>query len=191
MIPFVEQLCHLIRWRHRCVHVIVSSKRLLVVGRHLVCFIGITLITRRPEDPPEPLPEGLTSFLRHASSSVPQTETLATWSIGSAKVWRRRSRFGWIAPQHLYQSEQAPSVEISADRWPDHIRLSDNEPRFVCTACGKRGAELRPKFSQARMGTGLVPWSARRRWSAAGAGPTQLNAPRLVAPRDRACGNRA
>jgi hypothetical protein len=171
MIPFVEQLCHLIRWRHRCVHVIVSSKRLLVVGRHLVCFIGITLITRRPEDPPEPLPEGLTSFLRHASSSVPQTETLA--------------------PQHLYQSEQAPSVEISADRWPDHIRLSDNEPRFVCTACGKRGAELRPKFSQARMGTGLVPWSARRRWSAAGAGPTQLNAPRLVAPRDRACGNRA
>ena len=45
-------------------------------------------------------------------------------------------------------------VEISADRWPNHVRLSDIEPDFVCTACGKRGAEIRPKFSQARMGTG-------------------------------------
>jgi hypothetical protein len=45
-------------------------------------------------------------------------------------------------------------IEIIADRWPDHVRLSDIEPGFVCTACGKRGAEIRPKFSQARMGTG-------------------------------------
>jgi hypothetical protein len=45
-------------------------------------------------------------------------------------------------------------IAISADRWPDHVRLSDIEPDFVCTACGKRGAEIRPKFSQARMGTG-------------------------------------
>jgi hypothetical protein len=30
----------------------------------------------------------------------------------------------------------APAV---ADRWPDELRLSDLEPRFVCTACGKRG----------------------------------------------------
>ena len=27
-------------------------------------------------------------------------------------------------------------VEISADRWPDDVRLSDIEPGFVCTACG-------------------------------------------------------
>ena len=45
-------------------------------------------------------------------------------------------------------------VEISADQWPDHVRLSDIEPGFVCNACGKRGAEVRPKFSQADMGTG-------------------------------------
>jgi hypothetical protein len=25
-------------------------------------------------------------------------------------------------------------VTISADRWPDHVRLSDIEPDFVCTA---------------------------------------------------------
>ena len=45
-------------------------------------------------------------------------------------------------------------VEIIADRWPDDVRLSDIEPGFLCTKCGKRGADIRPKFSQGRMGTG-------------------------------------
>jgi hypothetical protein len=39
---------------------------------------------------------------------------------------------------------------IEADRF-DFFRCWQS---FVCTACGKRGAEIRPKFSQARMGTG-------------------------------------
>ena len=34
-----------------------------------------------------------------------------------------------------------------ADRWPDDTKLSDIEPRFVCTACGKRGADVRPDFN--------------------------------------------
>ncbi len=38
------------------------------------------------------------------------------------------------------------SIALSADRWPDDVRLSDIEPRFVCTACGKRGADVRPDF---------------------------------------------
>jgi hypothetical protein len=46
------------------------------------------------------------------------------------------------------------STETSADRWPDHVRLSDIEPHFICAACAKRGAEVRAKFPQARMGTG-------------------------------------
>lgn len=45
------------------------------------------------------------------------------------------------------------SVALSADQWPDHVRLSDIEPRFVCKACGKRGADVRPHFGRARMGT--------------------------------------
>ena len=45
-------------------------------------------------------------------------------------------------------------IEISADRWADDVRLSDIEPGFVCTACCKRGADVRPNFPQARMGTG-------------------------------------
>jgi hypothetical protein len=35
---------------------------------------------------------------------------------------------------------------MSADRWPDDLRLSDIEGRFVCEACGKRGADVRPDF---------------------------------------------
>jgi hypothetical protein len=39
------------------------------------------------------------------------------------------------------------SVALSADRWPDEVRLSDIEPRFTCTACGRRGADVRPDFN--------------------------------------------
>jgi hypothetical protein len=39
------------------------------------------------------------------------------------------------------------SVAVIADRWPDDIRLSDIEPRFTCSACGKRGADVRPDFN--------------------------------------------
>ena len=36
------------------------------------------------------------------------------------------------------------SIAISGDAWPDDVRLSDIEPRFVCSACGRRGADVRP-----------------------------------------------
>jgi hypothetical protein len=32
------------------------------------------------------------------------------------------------------------------------MRLSDLEPRFVCAACGKRGADVRPNFDCDRPG---------------------------------------
>src|SRR5271169_2867726 len=35
---------------------------------------------------------------------------------------------------------------ISGDRWPDDVRLSDLEPKFVCQGCGRRGADVRPNF---------------------------------------------
>jgi hypothetical protein len=41
----------------------------------------------------------------------------------------------------------ATCFAISADAWPDDVKLSDIEPRFVCTACGKRGADVRPDFN--------------------------------------------
>src|ERR1035441_8785344 len=42
------------------------------------------------------------------------------------------------------------SIEMSADRWPDDVRLSDIEDQLVCRACGKRGADVRPNFAPAR-----------------------------------------
>ena len=40
----------------------------------------------------------------------------------------------------------AHAVRISADRWPDQIRLSDLEALFVCQACDRRGADIRPDW---------------------------------------------
>ena len=36
------------------------------------------------------------------------------------------------------------SIAISADQWPDDLRLTDIEPRFVCSACGKRAPTCGP-----------------------------------------------
>ena len=35
---------------------------------------------------------------------------------------------------------------ISGDPWPDDVRLSDLEQRFICKACGCRGADARPDW---------------------------------------------
>ena len=40
--------------------------------------------------------------------------------------------------------------------WPDKLRLSDLEERFVCTVCGHRGADVRPLFEPTRMGADSV-----------------------------------
>jgi hypothetical protein len=32
---------------------------------------------------------------------------------------------------------------LSAEQWPDDVRLSDIEPQFVCSVCGNKGAEVR------------------------------------------------
>jgi hypothetical protein len=44
-------------------------------------------------------------------------------------------------------------TRIEKPEWADSVRLSDIEGRFVCQACGKRGAEIRPDFEPAAMGT--------------------------------------
>jgi len=42
-------------------------------------------------------------------------------------------------------------IAISADFWPDHLRLSDIEDIFVCRVRGKRGAKVRPDFNWNKM----------------------------------------
>jgi hypothetical protein len=39
------------------------------------------------------------------------------------------------------------NYKCSHGRWPDHIRLSDLEELFVCQACGRRGADIRPDWN--------------------------------------------
>jgi hypothetical protein len=48
------------------------------------------------------------------------------------------------------------SVALSADGWPDDLRLSDIEPRFVCAACGRRGADIRPDFNWNKPSTAAI-----------------------------------
>jgi hypothetical protein len=43
-------------------------------------------------------------------------------------------------------------IEISADRWPDHVRLSDIEPDFVCTACGNVARKCGRSFRRPEWG---------------------------------------
>lgn len=45
------------------------------------------------------------------------------------------------------------SVIVSSDLWPGHVRLSDLDPKLNCKACGRRGADVRPLFEKAAMGT--------------------------------------
>ena len=45
------------------------------------------------------------------------------------------------------------SVELDVECWPDSLRLSDIEDRFVCQACGKFGADVRPVYPSAETGT--------------------------------------
>jgi hypothetical protein len=54
------------------------------------------------------------------------------------------------------------SIQMSADRWPDHVRLSDIEPLFVCQACGKRGADVRGAVRARQDGHRLMRYAADR-----------------------------
>jgi hypothetical protein len=38
------------------------------------------------------------------------------------------------------------SIAISGGQWPESVRLTDLDPRFVRKACGKRGADVRPDW---------------------------------------------
>jgi hypothetical protein len=56
-------------------------------------------------------------------------------------------------------------IAISGDRWPDHIRLSDLEPAFVCQACGAKGANsgqtLKGTRPQAATSSDLRLWQTQ------------------------------
>jgi hypothetical protein len=80
------------------------------------------------------------------------------WRFGDEWSARRKSasiRQTGIRGLLVYCSDYKCShnVKISADEWPDHVRLSDLEPIFTCQACGIKGAEVRADFNWARKQT--------------------------------------
>jgi hypothetical protein len=52
--------------------------------------------------------------------------------------------------------KRSHSIAVNADRWPDDVRLSNIEERFVGSACGKRGADVRPDFNWNRQPMGMM-----------------------------------
>jgi hypothetical protein len=68
--------------------------------------------------------------------------------INRQKITLAEMRAAGVRGLLIYCSDYkcSHSIAISADQWPDDMRLSDLEPRFVCKACGKIGADVRPDF---------------------------------------------
>jgi hypothetical protein len=65
---------------------------------------------------------------------------------------RRRQRCRRLLPEFLFIEKISAyqcshSIAISGDPWPDDLRSSDIEHRFVCEVCGKRGADVPPDFN--------------------------------------------
>ncbi|OKO79049.1 hypothetical protein [Bradyrhizobium sp. NAS96.2] len=46
------------------------------------------------------------------------------------------------------------NVTMDGSKWPAEMRLSDLEPRFRCTVCGKRGSNIRSVDVPGKIGTG-------------------------------------
>ena len=48
------------------------------------------------------------------------------------------------------------SIAMSGNQWADEVRLSDLEAGFVCSVCGKRGADVRPDFNWNKKAVGAM-----------------------------------
>jgi hypothetical protein len=75
---------------------------------------------------------------------------LLEYSVGQAPEMRSagvRRLLVYFADYHC-----SHHVAINGDSWPDEVRLSDLEPRFTCSACGNRGADVRPNFDWGKPG---------------------------------------
>jgi hypothetical protein len=83
-----------------------------------------------------------------------KNRSIAFSILGAGLAFKNPPQEGANLLERVSCSGHRRVIQMSADRWPDHVRLSDIEPLFVCKACGKRGADVRGRFAPARMGTG-------------------------------------
>ena len=72
-------------------------------------------------------------------------------TLGEMRISGTRGLLAYCCDYHCSHSLKLAPERV--DGWPDEVRISDIEMRFVCTRCGLRGANLVPDFLPARMGT--------------------------------------
>jgi len=67
-----------------------------------------------------------------------------------------------LPPAVIAEATHVPAVRL--DTWPDDVvRLSDIEAQFVCGACGKRGADVRPDFNWNKMPVEMIGFRGNER----------------------------
>jgi hypothetical protein len=72
-------------------------------------------------------------------------------TLGEMRQSGVRGLLVYCADYKCSHSLQLEAADV--DQWTDDLRISDLEPRFVCKRCSNRGADVRPNFAPARMGT--------------------------------------
>jgi hypothetical protein len=93
------------------------------------------------------------TLVRFGVGRPPDTATTATESGRPMPVRRGASGVRGLL---IYCADYKGShgTAISADRWPDDVRLSDIELLFVCQACGSPGCRCQAELPLGRTGQG-------------------------------------
>jgi hypothetical protein len=76
------------------------------------------------------------TFARNRTNGISAAQTNLLGALAIVRIFSR---------ENCAEYRCSHSTTISADRWPDDVRLSDIEPLFTCHACGKKGAAGWPR----------------------------------------------
>ena len=73
---------------------------------------------------------------------------MATCLTRQKKITLGEMRASGVRGLLIYCSDYRCShwTTMSADKWPDDLRCPIWSRDFICEACGKRGADVRPNF---------------------------------------------
>jgi len=122
-----------------------------IVSHRGICFEGFSVMVLRLLAPPHRGPErrrlkwGTSHPATRRRDWNPYPRTKA--QVRQNACIRRPRRADLLCRQML-ASHRGQRRRLARER--EAVRRV--EPRFTCTRCGKKGADVRPKFSQAKMG---------------------------------------
>jgi len=72
-------------------------------------------------------------------------------TLGEMRAGGQRGFIVFCSDYRCSHNVKWPASEV--DKWPDHIRISNLELRFVCKVCGRRGANIQRDCRPTTMGT--------------------------------------